>query len=134
MEEAPMNATESRLLVQQSLDSFRAAEPIVEPGERTRDLTVVCLLGFVQCAFAALVLLFVGLGGLALLVGLALLAIEATCLSGLWRMRAWSIPAYFAFMALFHLLAAIGGGISVFDLILTIATVIIALRSVDDMG
>jgi hypothetical protein len=128
-----MNATESRLLVQQSLESFRPAQPIVEPAERPRDLTIVCVLGFIQCGFETLVLLFASPDGLFLLIGLAVAAIWAACLSGLWRMRAWSLPAYVAFMAVFHVLAAIGGGFSVFTLILTIVTIIVGIRSADAM-
>jgi hypothetical protein len=95
-------------------------------------MTVVCLLGFVQCALSAVGVLVLAPDALVLLIGLALAGAQAVCLSGLWRMRSWSLPAYFALMSLLHVLAFIGGSFSLLVLLLTIATVVVAITNVDD--
>ena len=128
-----MNAVESRLLVQQTLGSFRPVQPVFAPAERPRAMTVVCLLGFLQCAISALAVLILVPGGLAFLVGMALVGVQTVCLSGLWRMRLWALPAYVTLMALVHILAAIGGGFSLLGLLLTIATIAVAIANIDDL-
>jgi hypothetical protein len=128
-----MNATESRLFVERSLGSFRPVQPVFQPVERPWAMSIACLLGFLQCTISAIAVLIVIPGGVPFLVGMALVGVQAVCLSGLWRMRVWSLPAYVALTVLVQVLAAIGGGFSLLGLLLPAATIVVGLMNVDHM-
>ena len=130
-----MYAMESHLLASQSRRTRRPAQPAFAPieGPRPVAMALLCSLGFFHCALMVIGLLIAANDGPVFLVGMATVIAYAACLSGLWRMRAWSLPAYVAFMVGLHGLAALGGGFSPLALVLAAATVVGGLKNLDDM-
>lgn len=105
------------------------------PQERPTVITVICVLGFIGCAFLAIALL---ISASALSAGLLIWTVVSSifwlaCLIGMWQMRKWGAIGYTILSALGIVVSISMSQFSFFQLIFAIVLSGLALSQLDKM-